>query len=247
MDEQQKLVKKSLEIQVEEKHVAEIKNKVQTVRNSLEETNSSIKQTQMTSVNGYRGDECQNQAYAEKTKSSESKRILRVVRNLKLTEEPGEEQNTETRMRRTRRRSKSRRIRRRSASTVRQVYVEAHHEEVPVNFVDPETSGGTQNSSRRSSRTTPARLHRACTVERLHTNIEELTKHNTADLFTKHLERSRSQGNLDHKSWMVRKVTTENKILASSNVPWAPLPSLDKVLDQQGDFHSMFKVSLESY
>ena len=74
MEEQQKVVKKSLEIQVEEKHVAEMKNNVQTVKNSLEVTNSSIKQTQMTSVNGYRGDECQNHAYAEKTKSSESKR-----------------------------------------------------------------------------------------------------------------------------------------------------------------------------
>ena len=34
------------EILVEEKQVAEIKNKVQTVRNSLEVMNSSIKQTQ---------------------------------------------------------------------------------------------------------------------------------------------------------------------------------------------------------
>ena len=72
VEEQQKLVKKSLEVQVEEKQVAEIKNKVLTVKNSLEVTNSSIKQTQMTSVNGYRGDECQNHAFAE-TKSSESK------------------------------------------------------------------------------------------------------------------------------------------------------------------------------
>ena len=50
------------------------------MKNSLEVTNSSIKQTQMTSVNGYGGDECQNHAYAE-TKSSESKRTLRLVRN----------------------------------------------------------------------------------------------------------------------------------------------------------------------
>ena len=46
-------------------------------------TNSSIKQTQMTSVNGYRCDECQNHACAE-TKSSESKRTSRLVRNPKL-------------------------------------------------------------------------------------------------------------------------------------------------------------------
>ena len=78
-------MKKSLEIQVEKKQVAETKNKVQAVKNSLEVTNSSIKQTQMTSVNGYRGDECQNHAYAEKKKSSESKRTSRLVRNLKLT------------------------------------------------------------------------------------------------------------------------------------------------------------------
>ena len=45
MEEQQKLVKKSLEIQFEEKQVAERKNKVQTVKNSLEVTNSSIKLT----------------------------------------------------------------------------------------------------------------------------------------------------------------------------------------------------------
>ena len=144
VDEQQKLVKKSLEIQVEERHVAEIKNKVQTVKNSLEVTDRSIKQTQMTSVNGYRGDECQYHACAEKTKSSESKRKWRLVRALKLTRGPGEERNTETRMRRTRRRSKSRRTRRSNAysekhlhegklkdkSPRRQVYVEAHHEEV---------------------------------------------------------------------------------------------------------------------
>ena len=45
MEEQQKLVKKSLGIQFEEKQVAAIKNKVQTVKNSLEVTNSSIKLT----------------------------------------------------------------------------------------------------------------------------------------------------------------------------------------------------------
>ena len=54
VEEQQKLVKKSPEIQVEEKHVAEIKSKVQMVKNSLEVTNSSIKQIQMASVKGYR-------------------------------------------------------------------------------------------------------------------------------------------------------------------------------------------------
>ena len=46
-----------------------------------------------------------------------------------------------------------------------------------VNYVDKETSSGTQISSRRrSSRITPARLHKACTVERRNTNLEELTK-----------------------------------------------------------------------
>ena len=64
-------MKKSLEIQVGEEHVAETKNKVQTVKNSLEMMNSSIKQTQM-------DDECQNRAYAEKTKSSESKRTSEI-------------------------------------------------------------------------------------------------------------------------------------------------------------------------
>ena len=115
LEEQQKLVKKSLETQVEKKQVAETKNKVQTVKSSLEVTNSSIKQTQVTSVNGYRGDECQNHAYAEKTKSSELKRTSRVVRNLELTGGPKEEQNTKSRMGRTRRRSKPRMVRRSNA------------------------------------------------------------------------------------------------------------------------------------
>ena len=68
---------------VEEKQVAEIKKKVQTVRNSLGLMNSSINQTQNIRgcvngrrdercVNGYRGDECQNHAHAE-TKSSGSR------------------------------------------------------------------------------------------------------------------------------------------------------------------------------
>ena len=108
-------------------------------------TNSSIKQTQMTGVNGYRGDECQNHAHAEKTKSSESKRTSRLVRNLRLTGGPGEERDTETRMRRTRRRSKPFLDSEKLCFTVRNiltkeklkdklprrhVYVEAHHEEV---------------------------------------------------------------------------------------------------------------------
>ena len=79
-----------------------------------------------------------------------------------------------------------------------------------VNYVDTETSNGTQILPKRSSSTALARLHRACTVERQNTNIEELTKHNTADLFTKHRERSRSQGSLAFESWMVRVVTTES-------------------------------------
>ena len=63
-----------------------------------------------------------------------------------------------------------------------------------VNYVDKVTPSGTQISSRRrSSRTTPARLHRDCTVERLNTNLEEFTKNNTADLFTKHLDELRTQ------------------------------------------------------
>ena len=63
-----------------------------------------------------------------------------------------------------------------------------------VNYVDKETSSGTQISSRRRSlRTAPARLHRTCTMERHNTNLEELTKNNTADLFTKHRNGLRTQ------------------------------------------------------
>ena len=125
---------KSQEIQVEEKQVAEIKDKVQTVKNSLEVTNSSIKQTQMTGVNEYRGDKCQNYAHAE-PKSSESKRTSRLVRNLKLTGGRGEARNTESRTRRTRRKSKPVRNiltkeKLEDKSPRGQVYVEAHHEEV---------------------------------------------------------------------------------------------------------------------
>ena len=42
-----------------------------------------------------------------------------------------------------------------------------------VKYVDAETSSGTQISSRRSSRTTLARLHRTCTKGRHKTNLEE--------------------------------------------------------------------------
>ena len=52
-----------------------------------------------------------------------------------------------------------------------------------VTDADKETLSGTQISSRRrSSRTTPARLHRTCTVERRNTNLED---DNTADIHTK--------------------------------------------------------------
>ena len=175
--------------------VAEIKNKVQTLKNSLEVTNSSIKQTQMTSVNGYRGDECQNHAYAEKTKLRES--------NI----ETGAQSEID---RRTRRRAKHRHENETNKAKIETFlgFGEAmiYSEKDPhggkaqgqvstkhimkkcktVNHVDTGTLSGTQISSRRSSRTTSARLHRACTVERLNTNIEELTKQNIADLFTKH-------------------------------------------------------------
>ena len=72
MEEQQKLVKKSLEDQAEAlteiqvEQVVEMQNKAHTVKNSLEVTNSSIKQTQMTSVNGYRGDEYQKRAHTRR-------------------------------------------------------------------------------------------------------------------------------------------------------------------------------------
>ena len=45
-----------------------------------------------------------------------------------------------------------------------------------VKYVDKETSTETQMSSRRRSlRTTPARLHGACTAEKRNTNLEKLT------------------------------------------------------------------------
>ena len=167
------------------------------MKNSLDVTNSSIKQTQMTSVNGYRGDECQNHADAE-TKSSESKRTSRLVRNSKLTG-------------RTRRRAKHRvenetkkaKIETKKGSetlcfTVGNILTKEKLKDKSmlkhimrkckdVNDVDKETSSGTQISSRRRSSRTAPWLHRTCTVERRNTNLEELTMNNTADPYTKHL------------------------------------------------------------
>ena len=108
--------------------------------------------TQMTSVNGCRGDECQNHACAE-TKSSESKRTSRLVRHLNLTRGPGEERNTESRKKRTRRRSKPRMVRRSNeCSTARNILTKEKLKDKSqhimkkckvVNYVDKETSSGT--------------------------------------------------------------------------------------------------------
>ena len=51
-----------------------------------------------------------------------------------------------------------------------------------VKYVDKETSTETQISSRRRSlRTTPARLRRACTAEKRNTNLEKLALTKTRD------------------------------------------------------------------
>ena len=135
VEEQPKFVKKSLEIQVEEKQVAEIKNKVQTVNKSFEVANSRIKQTQMTSVNCHRCHECQNRAHAE-TKSSESKRTSRLVRN------PEDQEKSETPRRERDEQGEDRDHARfgevmvysakhpHEGKAQGQVYVEGHHEEV---------------------------------------------------------------------------------------------------------------------
>ena len=173
-----------------------MKNKVQTVKNSHEVTNSSIKQTQNIRgcvnvrrdercFNDYRGDKCQNHAHAE-TKSSESVGRVTLVQlmarktkeenrndhrdwdkctTLELTGRVRREQNTETRTRRTRRRSKPRKVRRRNAleletSSRRKSSRTSLHEGKSmlkhsmrkckfVNYADKETSSGTQISSRR--------------------------------------------------------------------------------------------------
>ena len=121
MEEQQKLVKKSLEIQVEEKQVAEMKNKVQ---NGEECTSSDKQQHQADNlveaehswldvsrdercINCYRRDEYQNRAHAEEKTSSESKQTSRLVRNVKLT---GRTRESET-PRRTWRISRPRKVR----------------------------------------------------------------------------------------------------------------------------------------
>ena len=131
-----------------------MKNKVQTVKNSLEVTNSSIKQTEMTSVNGYRGDECQNYAYVE-TKSSESKRTSRLVRNTKMTRGPRESE--------TPRRERDEQGEDRDQERFGEVMLcsEAHPHEGKsmlkhimkkckvVNYVGKETSSATPISSRR--------------------------------------------------------------------------------------------------
>ena len=82
-------MKKSLEIQVEEKQVAEIKNKVQTVNEQQHQADTALKPRDVSRdercINCYRGDEYQNRAHAEKKKSSESKRTTRLVRSSELT------------------------------------------------------------------------------------------------------------------------------------------------------------------
>ena len=169
-------------------------------------------------------------------KTTLTQRRSRVNRNehrdwcaiCKLTGGPGEERNTESGTRRIRRRSRPRKVRRgdalqRETSSRRKSSRTSLHEDKSVlkhimrkckivNYVDKETSSGTQISSRRrSSRTTPARLHRTCTVGEAqheprgaHEEQHCRSPHETSGWI------GRSQGNLDFGSWMVRMVTTES-------------------------------------
>ena len=99
-----------------------MKNKVRTVKNSLEVMNSNIKQTpnfrgwaeaatsthsrldvpiasrDVRCLNDYRGDENQNHARAE-TKSRESNRNIEIGRSLELTGRTRRHRNTRTRTR----------------------------------------------------------------------------------------------------------------------------------------------------
>ena len=68
----------------------------------------------------------------------------------------------------------------------RQVYVEAHHEEVQDSELRGHGNFEWNTDLIKKKFENYTWLHRACTVERLNTNIEELTKHDTADRFTKH-------------------------------------------------------------
>ena len=76
----------------------------------------------------------------------------------------------------------------------RQVYVEAHQEEVQ----DCELRGhgkfewNTDLIETQKLENYTAK-HRTCTMERHNTSLEELTKNNTADLFTKHRNELRTQ------------------------------------------------------
>ena len=67
----------------------------------------------------------------------------------------------------------------------RQVYVEAHHEEVQDCELRGQGNFEWNTDLIKTKRTTPSRLHRTCTMERHNTNLEDLTENNTAHLFTK--------------------------------------------------------------
>ena len=124
-------------------------------------------------INFYRGDKYQNRARRNEH------RDWCAIRD--TPEGPGKERNTDSRMRRNRRRSKpflgfgevmlhsekhshegkaQGQVSTRTSLCLKHIMRKCK----TVNYVDTETSSGTQISSRESSKTTLARLHRACTV-----------------------------------------------------------------------------------
>ena len=210
-EERQKLVQKSLEIHVEEKQVAEIKNKVQTVKNSLEVANRSIKLTPHGSRTFVAECEPRWTMYQLPQRWRVSKPGPRreeevewietehrdLVRNPKLTGQTGEERNTESRTRRTRRRSKLFLISEEYCSSEKDPREGKVQGQVStrtslfwntswgiarsrITWTGKLESGTHISSRRRSSRTTPARLH--STRETHNTNLEE---HHTPYLRTK--------------------------------------------------------------
>ena len=71
-----------------------------------------------------------------------------------------------------------------------QVFVEAHHEEVQGRELRGQGNFQWNTGSHRDEEARelqPPGYHRTCTVERRNTNLEELTKKSTADLFTKNI------------------------------------------------------------
>ena len=174
----------------------------------------------MTSVNRYRGDECQSKPRLRRDEIERIETNIDIGAQSEIDRKDQEKSETQSRDRDEQGEDRNQEGSEKRCFTVRNIFTKENFQDKSmlkhimrkckiVNYVDKETSSGKQISSRRRSlRTTPARLHRNCTVVRRNTNLDELTKNNTADLFTKHRNGLRTQS-------LARKL--ERRILDGAN------------------------------